>query len=129
MRRALLERPCYHFPTVRLALPVLILVACAADPVPRVTPTRGRQSGGDPIRIEGRGFLGHGPPIVYLGNRAAKAVVVESGSLITARTPQSDDPTPVDVKVVFGDGTTVDIPEAFTYDQQEGVVLRPEIGG
>jgi hypothetical protein len=87
-----------------------------------VAPERGRASGGDAVRISGDGFTEHGPPVVYFGPRAAKAVVVESRWLITALAPQADGPGVVDVAIHFADGTVVDA-GAFTYDDQ-GLVLR-----
>ncbi len=93
-----------------------------------MTPGRGGQEGGTPIRIEGSGFAEHGPPVVYVGERAAKGVVVESDRLITALTPQTENPRPVDVTVRFMDGTEIVIEEAFTYEAREGIVLQPRIG-
>ena len=95
----------------------------------RVSPDHGRQSGGETVRIEGDDFVGHGAPVVYIGERAAKMVVVESARLITAITPQTDDPRTVEVLVQFEDGTELAIPDAFTYEAEQGIVLQPEIGG
>jgi hypothetical protein len=104
-------------------------VACASEAPVHVAPDTGSQAGGEAIRIEGGDFVGHGPPIVYIGARAAKAVVVESRWLITAVTPQSEDPRAVDVRVLFEDGTAIEIPAGFTYIEQEGLVLQPNVGG
>lgn len=81
------------------------------------------------MRLEGEGFLGRGPLSVYFGARAAKAVVIESPRLVTVLTPQTETPDTVDVTLRFGDGTELVLPQAYTYDEQPGVVLRPEIGG
>jgi hypothetical protein len=101
------------------------MFGCAADPTSRVTPDRGSRNGGEPIRIEGVDFVGHGPPVVYVGNHAAKAVVVESRWLITAVTPEAEKASDVDVRVVFRDGTTLELPQAFSYEESRGLVLRP----
>jgi hypothetical protein len=108
-----LRRPC--------AL-LLWLFACA--PEPGVTPTAGRGSGGEPLRIVGSGFRSHGAPVVYVGPKAAKGVVVESDELITVLTPEADGPGVVDVSVRFPDGEVVDYPAAFTYGDR-AVVLQP----
>jgi hypothetical protein len=93
-----------------------------------VTPQQGARTGGTPIRIEGDDFVGHGPPVAYVGNAAAKAVVVESRWLITARTPEADEgASTVDVRVVFRDGTTIELPEAHTYEEDRGLILRPSV--
>jgi hypothetical protein len=113
--------------SVRSLLALMLLTGCGGSQL-RITPDRGGQAGGTAIRIEGDDFVDHGPPVVYVGPRAAKAVVVESRWLITAMTPQSDDPGTVDVKVVFEDGTELDLPDAFAYEAQSGIVLTPEIG-
>jgi hypothetical protein len=105
------------------------LLAGCAEPRLALTPARGGQAGGQAVRIEGDDMLGHGPLSVYFGVRAAKAVVIESPWLVTVLTPQSDEPGTVDVTLRFGDGTERQLPQAFTYDEQPGVVLRPEIGG
>lgn len=81
------------------------------------------------MRIEGDGFLGRGPLSVYFGERAAKAVVIESPRLVTVLTPQTETPDTVDVTLRFGDGTELVLSDAYSYDEQPGVVLRPEIGG
>jgi len=106
-----------------IVLVVLFAAGCGA-PAPGVEPARGRASGGDPVRISGDGFTEHGPPVVYFGPRAAKAVVVESRWLITVLAPQADAPGDVDVAIHFADGTIVDV-GPFTYDDQ-GLVLRIE---
>jgi hypothetical protein len=108
---------------------LLVLAACSGDATLRVVPNHGRQSGGEAVRIEGEGFVGHGPPVVYVDDRAAKMVVVESSRLITVLTPQTDDPRTVDVVIRFEDGTEHTLPAAFTYEEEQGIVLQPEIGG
>ena len=106
----------------------VLVASCGGDPTLRLSPDHGRQSGGEAIRIEGDDFVGHGAPVVYLGDRAAKMVVVESRWLITALTPQTDDPRTVDVLVRFQDGTELSLPEAFSFEEEQGIVLQPEIG-
>ena len=101
---------------------VLSLVGCS--PSPGVSPQSGRGSGGEPLRIVGEGFRSHGAPVVYVGPKAAKAVVVQSDRLITVLTPESDGPGVVDVSVRFSDGEVVSYPAAFTYGERT-VVLQP----
>src|SRR5690606_28097527 len=120
----------------RLRREVVVLLAgaclamgCGAERPLTLTPPRGGQVGGQVVRIEGEGFTGHGPVSVYFGVRAAKAVVIESPWLITVLTPQHEQPGVVDVLLRFGDGTERQLPQAYTYDEQPGIVLRPEIGG
>lgn len=107
------------------ALLVSCLVACA--PTPGVTPSVGRGSGGEPLRIVGAGFREHGAPVVYVGPKAAKAVVVESDRLITVLTPEADGPGVVDITVRFSDGEVMEYPAAFTYGDR-AVVLQPREG-
>jgi hypothetical protein len=108
---------------------LLMVAACGGEARLRVVPDHGRQSGGQGLRIEGHDFVGHGAPVVYLDDRAAKMVVVESDRLITVTTPQTDDPRTVDVLIRFEDGTEHLLPAAFTYEEEQGIVLQPEIGG
>lgn len=103
--------------------------SCAVEHPLSLTPHRGGQVGGQAVRIEGEGFTARGPVSVYFGVRAAKAVVIESPWLITVLTPQQDEAGTVDVQLRFGDGTEHTLPQAFSYDAQSGIVLRPEIGG
>lgn len=105
------------------------VAACSAERPLSLTPPRGGQVGGQAVHIEGEGFLGRGPLSVYFGVRAAKAVVIESPWLVDVLTPQAETPGTVDVTLRFGDGTELLLPQAYTYDEQPGVVLRPEIGG
>ena len=106
-----------------------LVAGCETERPLSLAPARGGQAGGQAIRIEGEGFLGRGPLSVYFGPRAAKAVVIESPWLVTVLTPQSEEPGTVDVTLRFGDGTEAVLPQAYTYDAQPGVVLRPQIGG
>lgn len=94
-----------------------------------VSPAQGGQAGGDSLRLTGHDFLGHGAPVVYIGARAAKAVVIHSPWLVTVMTPQRDVPATVDVVLVFADETRMEVPGAFTYTEQVGIVLQPAIGG
>jgi hypothetical protein len=105
----------------------LVLAAACGSPSPRLVPDRGGQAGGEAVRIEGAGFVGHGPPVVYFGGRAAKAIVIESDNLLTVVAPQVDEPGTVDVRASFLDGTVVELPASYTYEAREGVVLRPDI--
>lgn len=108
----------------------LVVTGCAPDDEElRVVPARGGQGGGDTLRIEGSGFVGHGALTVYVGNRAAKMVVIEGPRLVTVVTPQSSRPEIVDVKMLFQDGTELLIEDGFEYEEQEGIVLQPELGG
>jgi hypothetical protein len=106
-----------------------LVAGCSAERPLSLAPARGGQAGGQPVRIEGEGLLGRGPLSVYFGVRAAKAVVIESPWLVTVLTPQTEEPGTVDVTLRFGDGTEQVLPQAYTYDEQPGVVLRPRIGG
>lgn len=115
--------------TLALLAGAFLAVGCGAEHPLALAPARGGQVGGQAIRIEGDGFLGHGPLSVYFGVRAAKAVVIESQWLVTVLTPQSEEPDTVDVTLRFGDGTELVLPQAYTFDEQPGVVLRPIIGG
>lgn len=110
--------------TRRLTLLATLALACAGDSTPRVAPTTGAQAGGDAIRIEGSDFAGHGAAVVYIGNRAAKNVVIEGPRLITVMTPQTDELGAVDVHVQFEDGTELTLPSAFTFEQQSQIVLQ-----
>lgn len=117
---------------MRISIAALLLAlvsGCGSEgEAPRVFPIEGRQSGGEKLRIEGSDFVGHGSLVVYVGNRAAKQVVVESPRLITVLTPQSETPGVVDVVVAFDDGTKVELPAAFTFHEEKGIVLQPKIG-
>jgi hypothetical protein len=55
-------------------------------------------------------------------------VVIESDQLMTVMTPQTDDPSTVDLRIDFQDGTVVELPQSFTYTEEKGIVLQPEIG-
>jgi len=112
-----------------LLLAWAVTTGCASEHALELGSPRGGQGGGEVARIGGDDFTGHGPVSVYFGVRAAKAVVIESPWLITVLTPEQDDPGTVDVLIRFGDGEERRLPGAYTYVEQSGIVLRPEIGG
>lgn len=117
-----------HLCAVRLVLLACLgAPGCGADTI--LTPNTGGQGGGTAVRAEGDDFRGHGGLVVYFGDNAAKAIVIESRWLVTLVTPQADTVGTVDVHMRFSDGTTIDLPGAFTYEEQPGIVLQPEIGG
>ncbi len=94
----------------------------------RVTPHAAKQGGGEELRIEGSDFTGHGPLVVYLGDRAAKGVVIESPWLVRVVTPQSETLGPQAVRLRFGDGTEQVLEDGFTFEEQVGIVLQKRIG-
>jgi hypothetical protein len=114
---------------VALVAGAWLLAGCGSERPLGLAPAQGGQAGGQAVRVEGEGFLGRGPLSVYFGVRAAKAVVIESPRLVTVLTPQTETPGTVDVTLRFGDGTELVLPQAYTYEEQPGIVLRPEIGG
>ncbi|MFO0637483.1 MAG: IPT/TIG domain-containing protein [Nannocystaceae bacterium] len=103
-------------------LPALLVFAACGEG-PDVSPAAGRVAGGDAVRLVGEDFVGHGPPVVFLGQRAAKGVVIESDRVLRLITPEGEAVGPVDIRVEFFDGTTREFPQAFRYEEQ-GAVLR-----
>jgi IPT/TIG domain len=101
----------------------LALIVGGCDRGEHVEPDRGRIGGGDAVRITGSDFAEHGPPVVYFGQRAAKAVVVESDRVLTVLTPEADAPGIVDVSIRYPDGTAFERTTAFAYEDH-GLVLR-----
>lgn len=93
----------------------LLLAGCAPPSTPRVTPSAGAFRGGELVRIEGADFASHGPLVVYVCARSAKAVVIEGDRLVTIKTPRADEAGVCDVRLEFGDGRVVAIPEAYTF--------------
>jgi hypothetical protein len=115
-----------YSPGVRKALAgILFCTACGAGEL-RMDVDRGVIMGGENVRLEGEGFLGHGPPLIHFGNTTAKSIVIESDRLIRFRTPKSETPGTIDVKISFTDGTTMDLPAAFTYeDRMPAIEIKP----
>ncbi|GEM_PF-6818935 len=108
----------------------LVVVACASnchgpDGIERISPASGRRTGGEPIRIEGRGFSSHGAAVVYLGEEPAKAVVIESDRLMVVRSPESHEVGVVDVTVELDDGTSYTSPAAFTMSADTAIRIGP----
>ena len=126
-------------PSLRHACAVVLALGlgapgCSAEHTAAVaplvlSPPRGTQGGGQAVRIEGDDFVGHGPVSIYFGMQAAKAVVVHSPWLITVLTPQREESGTVPVWLRFGEGKLRRIRDAYTFDEQPGIVLRPRIGG
>jgi hypothetical protein len=100
----------------------LVAGACGAGDEFSATPSRGATRGGDTLRIHGQGFASHGPPVVHVGNNHGLAVVVESDRLITLKTPAAD-PGTVSIQLQFGDGTAMELADAFEYEDRPNVLL------
>ena len=102
------------------------LLACGpAEPrLDAIHPALGDSDGGTRVRLEGAGFIGHGPLVVYFGMRSARAVVIESDGVITVVTPEAEALGDADVRVEFADGTLFERPAAFRYASDDGV-LKP----
>ena len=83
--------------------------------VDRVEPAQGIVTGGDQVVIRGSGFEpGKTQAEVRFGRQRADQVSISSGDKITLITP-SGDRGPVDVTVMFDDGTQFKIAEGFRY--------------
>ncbi len=108
-----------------LRLGVLLLasqIGCQGTVIPEVEPAQGSFLGGDPLRIRGEGFARPGSLVVYVCQRAAKSVVVESDRLIRLQTPRADEAGSCDVTLQFSDGEEVVLRGAFRYREPEGDV-------
>ncbi len=117
------------FSRVILAATALLASCGAPDPTLRVSPREGTQAGGQELSIEGADFLGHGSLVVYLGERAAKGIVIESPTLIRVTTPETETIGAVDLRLRFSDGTEQVLEGGYTYEEQPGFVIQPRIGG
>lgn len=106
-----------------LAAVVAALAACGPKDM-SLEPRAGDGDGGRLVRITGAGFLGHGPVIVYVGLRSAKAVVIEDDAHLTFKTPEAEAFETVDVRVEFADGTVHALPGAYTYVQVDGKPIK-----
>lgn len=108
----------------RAAALACLAAACAPEPL-HLEPATGDADGGQEVRLVGAGFLGHGPVAVYFGMRSARAVVVEDDRHIAVKTPEAEEFGPTDVRVEFADGTALELPQGFTYEQIDGKPLQP----
>lgn len=100
------------------------LAACGPKDI-HVEPSAGDGDGGQAVTIVGSDFLGHGPVVVYLGLRSARAVVIEDDRHISAITPEAEAFAPVDVRLEFSDGTVHTLPQAYRYVQVQNKPLKP----
>lgn len=104
------------------------LAACTSTPDPKdmsVQPREGDGDGGQVVRLTGAGFLGHGPVVVHVGLRSARAVVIEDDAHLRFTTPEAEAFGPTDLRVEFSDGTVHELPGAYTYVQVDGKPLKP----
>jgi hypothetical protein len=104
-----------------LALSIVAFAAIAACQkggpvnVEKVEPPEGTTAGGDEISIVGSGFQpGKTQAEVKFGRKKAESVQIASDSKIRVVTP-ANEKGPVDVQVMFDDGATFKIPNAFRY--------------
>lgn len=80
-----------------------------------VEPPQGTTAGGEEITINGGGFQpGKTQAEVKFGRKKCESVIIASASKIRVVTP-ANEKGPVDVQVMFDDGATFKIPNAFHY--------------
>jgi hypothetical protein len=105
---------------------LLLAAALACGPqAPRldaVRPLTGDAKGGAPVHLEGAGFVGRGPAVVYFGMRSARAVVIVDDRLITVVTPEAEALGATDVRVEFADGTALARPQGYDYTSPDGTL-------
>jgi len=109
----------------RVLAPLLAATLACAPQAPRLDATRpstGDATGGTRLRLEGAGFIGHGPVVVHLGMRSARAVVIVDDRLITVVTPEAEALGPTDLRLEFADGTLFERPQAFDYTSADGTL-------
>ena len=83
--------------------------------VDSVEPAQGTTAGGEEISIVGNGFQpGKTQAEVKFGRKKAESVTIASNSKITIVTP-SNEKGPVDVTVMFDDGSMFKVPNGFRY--------------
>ena len=108
---------------VRLAISIVSLAMVAACQqggplrVDSVEPAQGTTGGGDEVLISGGGFEpGKTQAEVKFGKRRAESVVISSNNKIKVIAP-SNEKGPVDISVMFDDGSAFKIPNAYRYIQ------------
>ena len=106
---------------VRLAISIVslaLLSACQQGGPLRVEslePAQGTTGGGDEVVISGGGFEpGKTQAEVKFGRRKADSVVISSSNKIKVIAP-SNEKGPVDISVMFDDGSSFKIPNGFRY--------------
>jgi hypothetical protein len=97
----------------------VVIAACTQGGGPlkvdSVDPPQGTTAGGDEIAIVGSGFQpGKTQAEVRLGRKKAENVVIASTGKIKVITP-ANEKGPVDVTVMFDDGSTFKVPNGFRY--------------
>ena len=105
-----------------LALSISVFVTIAACTqsggpvrVESVEPAQGTTAGGEEISILGGGFQpGKTQAEVRFGRKKCESVQIASPGKIRVVTP-ANDKGPVDITVMFDDGSTFKIPNAFRY--------------
>jgi len=106
-----------------------VLSACQQSGGPlkveSVEPPQGTTAGGEEITIRGGGFQpGKTQAEVKFGRKKAESVIIASTTKIRVVTP-SNEKGPVDVQVMFDDGSAFKIPNAFHYlEPAEGANAR-----
>jgi hypothetical protein len=97
-----------------LSLALVAIASCSQSGGPlkveSVEPPQGTTGGGEEITINGGGFQ----PEVKFGHKKSETVTIAATNKIRVVTPPNDK-GPVDVTVMFDDGSTFKIPNAFRY--------------
>ncbi|HVT07808.1 MAG TPA: IPT/TIG domain-containing protein [Polyangia bacterium] len=102
-----------------LSLALVAIASCSQSGGPlkveSVEPPQGTTAGGEEITINGGGFQpGKTQAEVKFGHKKSETVTIAATNKIRVVTP-ANDKGPVDVTVMFDDGSTFKIPNAFRY--------------
>ena len=79
-------------------------------------PTSGTPDGGQPITIQGEGFLGDSRTVtVFFGDSQAQVIDIPSDNEVKIETPPGPAGQKVDVSITFDPGGEIKLPGGFTF--------------
>ena len=99
-----------------LALSLVTLQCSTETKILEVEPPQGTFAGGEEILIKGKNLpVGRGGATVMFGRRTATNIVMENANGIRVTSPAGDRNTEADVTVMFDDGRSYQLKNAFRY--------------
>lgn len=110
--------------TLALSLPLAACEEKGEIDVHNIDPQAGATQGDQPVKIVGDNFRTDIGYTVYFGKKKSDKVTIMDENTLLVRSPDAEDPGPVDLIIVSDNGPAWKIPQGFKYEDMSGNVME-----